>query len=644
MTQARPLVWFVPEVRSSGLAPTTPGLAIEAQRLAAALRCDAAAVILGPEARSLAASVPSGTALVGAGPPPEEHGAAAAAILDYAVRQIRPMALLFSSAPSHAELAARLAARLGTGLAPGCLRLEAGREGVIQATRNVYGGRASCTVSIEGQGPQIFTLVVQSSQGQRQAGPEFVLPLPVPSELPVRRSQVVAREQVSPMELELEQAQVIVAGGRGAGGPEAFRLMERVAAALGGAVGASRPAVDNGWAPLSRQVGSSGKTVSPRLYIACGISGANQHLVGMRNSEQVIAINTDPHAPIVGLARLALIGDVQRVLAACCNRLEATDSAREEGESPPVPGQPPASGSSAHGPIRIGVCISAAVDPERADGWTGVQSSPGWEDRVLNPADLNAVEEAIRIKEAAPAGSRAYAMMVGPLPAERFLRQALALGLDGAYRITGPATACSDSLVTARVLAAAARRLGLQAILCGLTNPDGNTGQVPVQVAELLGWELLRGVTSVRPGPTHILASCLEEGALRVTYSIPLPAVLAVAPGANRPRYPTLRAHLAAQTAVIEDWEAAELGLTTSDLVPALRILKTGPPKPAVSLAEGLAGAASVEDRLQQLMAGSPSGDRSGPRVVEGSPEHLADELVRFLVQEGFVRIPDRHP
>ncbi len=643
MTQPPPSVCFVPEVRSGALAPTTPGLAAEARRLAGALGRDTAAVLLGPEAERLAADVPAGTVFTSPGPPPQEDAAAAAAILESAVRHLRPLALIFTSAPSQAELAARLAARLGTGLAPACLRLEAGRDGTIQATRNVYGGRASCTVSISGQGPQVFTFLSQPQPGRRPAAPPSVVPLPLPSELPRRRAQVVARERVPPMELELEQAQVIVAGGRGAGGPEAFRLMERLATVLGGAVAASRPAVDNGWVPLSRQVGSSGKTVSPRLYIACGISGANQHLVGMRRSEEIVVINTDPHAPLVKLARLALIGDAQAVLAACYRRLEAMDSVRTEEKGPSVPGQTSSSTASAAGPINIGVCISAALDPYLPGSWSGVQPAPGWEDRVLNAADLNAVEEAVRMRETAPAGSRAYGITVGPPPAGRFLRQALALGLDGVYRITGPATACPDSLVTARLLAAAARRLRLSAILCGLANPDGNTGQVPVQMAELLGWELLRGVISVRTESTDALVFCLEDGATRVAYRAPLPAVLAVLPGANRPRYPTLRARRAAEAAHIEEWEAGELGLAASDLTPALRILKTGPPKPAVALAQAAGDASSVEDRLQQLMGGDPSADRKGPKVLQGPPEHLADELVKFLIEGGFVDATAHH-
>lgn len=644
MSGPPPSIWFLPEVKGGAVAPTTPALAAEAGRLAAALGFGAAAFVLGREAGSVAATVPAGTVFVASGPSAEEDAPAAAAVLECAVRQLRPTVLLFASSPAQREVASRLAARLGTGLAPACLRLEARGDGAIQATRNVYGGRASCTVAISGPGPQVFTLAVQPSPQERLGPPGRVVALTLSPDVPGRRIQVLARERVPPMDLELEQARVIVAGGRGAGGPEAFRWMERLAGALGGAVAASRPAVDNGWAPPSRQVGSSGKTVAPSLYIACGISGANQHLVGMRGSEQIVVINTDPHAPLVKLAQLALIGDAQEVLAACCRRLEAVAGAGEREGDRPGPGETAALGAGATGPIRIGVCVSAASDPELPQGQAGAPPAANWEAKVLNPADLNAIEEALRMGEAAPAGSRVYAIALGPPQVGGFLRQAMAMGVDGAFRISGPEAPCPDSLVTARLLAAAVRRLGVQAVLCGLANPDGNTGQVPVQIAELLGWELVRGVTSVQAGSESVLASCLEDGATRVTYRVPLPAVLALMPGANRPRYAPLRCRLAARGASVEEWSQDDLGLAPADLAPRLRIISMGPPKPAVSLPVGGADESSVEDRLRRIMGGGSGGGARGPQVVHGPPERLAEEMVRFLVEHGFVAAASHKP
>jgi electron transfer flavoprotein alpha subunit len=124
--------------------------------------------------------------------------------------------------------------------------------------------------------------------------------------------------------MELAEADVIVAGGRGVGSREGFELLVELASLLGGAVAASRVAVDAGWVPHHRQVGQSGRTVAPSLYIACGISGASHHTVGMRDAKTVVAINTDRTAPIFDLADLAIVGDVHEVLCPMVDRLRET--------------------------------------------------------------------------------------------------------------------------------------------------------------------------------------------------------------------------------------------------------------------------------------------------------------------------------
>jgi electron transfer flavoprotein alpha subunit len=225
-------------------------------------------------------------------------------------------AILLSATALGKDLAGHVGAMLSTSVAQDCtaLKVEGGR---ILATRPVYAGKAFATVAAK-SGPMIATLRPNVFPA---AAPDPSKSAPVES-LPLAAEdadfRAVVREIVAgaAKKMELTEANVIVSGGRGLKGPENWHLITDLAAALGAAHGASRAVVDAGWRGHEEQVGQTGKTVSPSLYIACGISGAIQHLAGMSGSKYIVAINKDADAPIFKIANYGIVGDVFEVLPA----------------------------------------------------------------------------------------------------------------------------------------------------------------------------------------------------------------------------------------------------------------------------------------------------------------------------------------
>ena len=225
-----------------------------------------------------------------------------------------PAAILIGHTNSGADLAPRLAFRLGSTVATACVGVDI-EEGSLRFTRPCYGGNAREQISFE-TSPGVATIKAKSFDPLPEDGSrtgETVEREASITEDQVR-TRVISRDTENVAGVRLESANVIVAGGRGIGGPDGFEEAKELAGVLGGAVGASRVACDLGWCPPSYQIGLSGKTVAPELYIALGISGAGQHMAGCGNAKTIVAINTDEDADIFGSARFGIIGDCREIL------------------------------------------------------------------------------------------------------------------------------------------------------------------------------------------------------------------------------------------------------------------------------------------------------------------------------------------
>ena len=231
------------------------------------------------------------------------------------VKQHQPSVILFGATARGRSLAPRLAARLGTGLTADCTELDVDETGLLIQTRPAFGGNIMATIVCRRHRPQMATVrprILQADAPDYGREGEIVN---VPVDGPALQVRTLLLETVEEEQgIMIEDADIIVAGGRGLGGPEAFEILFDLAKTLGGAVGVSRPVVDAGWVPYIHQVGQTGKTVSPSIYIACGISGAVQHMAGMRSADTIIAINKNPDAPIFNVATYGLVGDLFQII------------------------------------------------------------------------------------------------------------------------------------------------------------------------------------------------------------------------------------------------------------------------------------------------------------------------------------------
>lgn len=240
------------------------------------------------------------------------------------IRQYKPEIILIGATTYGRSLAPKVASRINTGLTADCTKLEIDPEKkILLQTRPAFGGNLMATIICPTRRPQMSTVrpkVMKALEPDHSRVGEIIKPrVKIPGDLKTNVQEVVI--SLSEM-VNLTDADIIVSGGRGLGDPKNFALLEELARILGGAVGASRAAVDAGWIPYSHQVGQTGKTVGPKVYFACGISGSVQHQAGMSSSDTIIAINKDPDAPIFKIATFGIVGDVLQVVPELINEFK----------------------------------------------------------------------------------------------------------------------------------------------------------------------------------------------------------------------------------------------------------------------------------------------------------------------------------
>jgi electron transfer flavoprotein alpha subunit len=250
-------------------------------------------------------------------------GAPVARVLSDRVTSDSPDLILFGQAYDDRDVAGRLAARLGAGVIANAIDVELS-DGTAQTTHEIFGGTQLATAAFTGAAPYIVlvrpkSFIATPAPTPGAAPPVERLELPDVGKAGARITGTHVEEREGP---KLEEAAIIVSGGRGLGSADNYQLVERLGKLLGAATGATRAIVDAGWVPYAKQVGQTGKTVKPDVYIAAGISGAMQHLVGMKDSKVIIAINKDADAPIFSIADLGIVGDVHKVLPKLIEALE----------------------------------------------------------------------------------------------------------------------------------------------------------------------------------------------------------------------------------------------------------------------------------------------------------------------------------
>ncbi len=327
MTERGPVL-VVGEVGGSTLRPVSLELVTAGRRVADALGTQLVGLLFGADISEAASEFgQSGLnrLLVADDPALGDYTAErATSVLASAVNQVGPSVVLIPGTTAGRDYAPRLAARLQTGLAADCVDLSVNDQSLL-AIRPVLGGRVQTAVNLGGSPIQMATVRPGSFEKATPNGADLA-PEMLSLELSESDRRVTVKETTHEFVTganKLDSAKTVVAGGRGLKEPDNFKLVEELAAALDAAVGATRAVVDAGWRPHNEQIGQTGRTVSPRLYIAVGVSGAVQHNVGMQGSDFIVAINRDPDAPIFKIASFGIVGDLFEVVPALIAELKS---------------------------------------------------------------------------------------------------------------------------------------------------------------------------------------------------------------------------------------------------------------------------------------------------------------------------------
>ena len=249
-----------------------------------------------------------------------------AAAVEYAIKKYAPTTMLFGATPNGRDLGPRVSCHLKTGLTADCTQLAYDAEaGKIAWTRPAFGGNLMATIECPNTFPQLGTVRpgVFKKADAVEGHAEIIKEDFHVKEEDIRTKILEIIKESAADFVDLEGAEISVSGGRGVGSAEGFSVIKDLADVLGATVGASRAAVDSGWITHSHQVGQTGKTVGPKLYIACGISGAIQHVAGIGGSDCIVAINKDPEAPIFNIADYGLVGDLFEVLPIMTEEIKA---------------------------------------------------------------------------------------------------------------------------------------------------------------------------------------------------------------------------------------------------------------------------------------------------------------------------------